>query len=133
MKKIKIKEGFTGQRSVELPKAIIDMQENDPLVSTLFVTYIGYYPKAHHHYVDRSIPITHYVLIYCVEGCGHYRVRNHDYTVKRTNILSFRQMNSIFITVTRQIPGQFTGYISVVPWLPIMQKVPFHRNPSFPD
>ncbi|KAB4187062.1 AraC family transcriptional regulator [Bacteroides uniformis] len=83
MKKIKIKEGFTGQRSVELPKAIIDMQENDPLVSTLFVTYIGYYPKAHHHYVDRSIPITHYVLIYCVEGCGHYRVRNHDYTVKK--------------------------------------------------
>ena len=55
MKKIKIKEGFTGQRSVELPKAIIDMQENDPLVSTLFVTYIGYYPKAHHQH-------SHYAL-----------------------------------------------------------------------
>lgn len=80
---MKIKEGFTGQRSVKLPEAIIEMQENDPLVSSLYVTYIGYYPKARHHYVNRSTPIKHYVLIYCVEGCGHYHVRNQDYTVKK--------------------------------------------------
>ncbi len=60
---------------------IVELQQNDPLVSPLYVTYIGYFPHAEHHYVDRSVPIQQYVLIYCVEGKGHYKVNGKEYDV----------------------------------------------------
>lgn len=80
---IKIKEGFKGQRSVVLPKAVVEIGENDPIISALLITDIGYYPHAEYHYVNRSVPIDQYVLIYCVEGSGHYKVGDKEYDVTR--------------------------------------------------
>lgn len=78
---IKIKEGFTGQRSIILPKVIISRMENDPLCSQLHVTDIGYYPRAEYHYVTRLKPIDQYVLIYCTDGSGWYKVDDQEFTV----------------------------------------------------
>ncbi|MBQ6195190.1 MAG: AraC family transcriptional regulator [Prevotella sp.] len=80
---IRIREGFVGQRSVELPQDVVEKHKNDQLLRMLLITYIGYYPHAEYHYVDRTQPISDYVLIYCVEGSGHYCVRGKEYTVKR--------------------------------------------------
>ena len=79
---MKIKDGFKGEQSIVLPKAIIDMIEDDPLASSLFVTDIGYYPKAQHHYRSRQEPIDQYVFIYCVDGKGWFEVNDHHYDVK---------------------------------------------------
>ena len=78
IKKI-MREGFSGERSIVLPKIIVDMEEADPLTSSLYVTDIGYYPTAHDHYVKRDKAIDQNVLIYCEKGSGFYEVGGQHY------------------------------------------------------
>ncbi|MGN1236644.1 MAG: AraC family transcriptional regulator, partial [Bacteroidaceae bacterium] len=51
--------------------------------SSLYVTDIGYYPDAAHHYCERNTPINQFVLIYCVDGAVWYRVGNMQHEVAR--------------------------------------------------
>ncbi len=71
---IKRKDGFKGERSVLLPRMIVELEKNDPLARSLFVTDIGYYPKAANHYRERQEGADQYILIYCVDGSGWYRI-----------------------------------------------------------
>lgn len=75
------KDGFAGQRSVVLPPMAIDMAEHDPLVKSLYITDIGYYPNASNHFRERTIPINQFILIYCVEGSGFYEVDGKRFDV----------------------------------------------------
>lgn len=77
------KNGFQGERQVVLPPMVIEQMVTDSLTSSLYVTDIGYYPTAAHHYRERREPIAQYVLIYCVTGSGWYRVGGKDYQVRR--------------------------------------------------
>jgi len=79
---MKIKDGFSGERSLVLPKAVTDIIESDPLASALFITDIGYYPRAAHHFRSRREPIGQYVLIYCVDGAGWYEVDGRRFDVR---------------------------------------------------
>ena len=54
---VKLKNGFTGERALVLPRMIVDKLEEDPLTSMLHITDIGYYPKAKHHFRERKEPI----------------------------------------------------------------------------
>ena len=56
--------------------------EDDPLASSIYITDIGYYPKAWHHYRSRKKPIDQYVFIYCVNGKGWFEVNDKRYDVK---------------------------------------------------
>ena len=79
---LRLKEGFSGERIIVLPEIIKEQQQHDPLVSSLYITDIGYYPHAEHHYRERNEPIAEDVLIYCVNGRGHYRLDGKEYDVK---------------------------------------------------
>ena len=76
-----MKQGFTGERSIVLPRVAIEAEESDPLVSSLYITDIGYYPHADSHFVQRKEPISEYVLIYCVEGAGWFQTDSRRYEV----------------------------------------------------
>lgn len=78
---IRIKEGFRGQRSLVIPKMITDMLERDSLGAALHITDIGYYPSARHHFRERHEATGQFVLIYCVEGRGWYRIGDTRYDV----------------------------------------------------
>jgi AraC-like DNA-binding protein len=78
---LKQKDGFHGERSLMMPKMIMEMVEQDPLVSMLHITDIGYYPHAEHHYRERREPIDQYVYIYCVDGAGWYQIGDKRYDV----------------------------------------------------
>ena len=52
---VKLKDGFTGERALVLPRIIVDKMEEDPLTSMLHITDIGYYPKAKHQRAHQSI------------------------------------------------------------------------------
>ncbi len=78
---MKIKSGFNGERSLVLPRVIIDAMENDPMTSLLHITDIGYYPKALHHYRRRDPPIDQYVFIYCIDGTGWFELNGTKYEV----------------------------------------------------
>ena len=77
------RDGFTGERSIVLPPMIIELEEKDPLASSLFITDIGYYPHAKHHYRSRQQPINQYVLIYCIDGQGWYKIGEKQWQVKK--------------------------------------------------
>ena len=78
---LRIKSGFSGERSLVLPKMVTDMMAADAIVSVLYVTDIGYYPKAENHYRERREPIDQYVFIYCIDGRGNYEVGGNSYEV----------------------------------------------------
>lgn len=78
---IRLKDGFNGERAIVLPPMIINIMEEDPLLSALHITDIGYYPKAAHHFRERKEPINQYVFIYCIDGAGSYSLGNHEYPV----------------------------------------------------
>jgi AraC-like DNA-binding protein len=61
------------------------MEEEDPLVSSLYVTDIGHYPMAEHHHRSRHEAINQYVLIYCIDGCGWYMLDGKRHEVSRDN------------------------------------------------
>ena len=82
MENIKIKNGFQGERSLVMPEMILDLADSDPVLRTLHITDIGYYPHATYHYRERTEPIDQCVLIYCVKGSGHYSIDGKQYKVK---------------------------------------------------
>ena len=82
MNNLKIKDGFKGERSLIMPEMILNLAKKDPVLRTLHITDIGYYPHATYHYRERTSPIDQYVLIYCVKGSGRYSVNGKPYEVK---------------------------------------------------
>ena len=77
------KDGFQGERAVVLPPVIVEMEEKDDFCEGLFITDIGYYPKAEHHHRVREEGVNQYVLIYCVDGSGFYVVDGKRHEVKK--------------------------------------------------
>jgi len=76
----KKKEGFAGQRSIVLPRKILaGVCQANPLAERLYITDIGYYPKARYHYRQRVHGIDQHILIYCVEGHGRTEVDGKKY------------------------------------------------------
>ena len=73
-----MKQGFKGERSIVLPQMVVEMEKNDPLVSSLYITDIGYYPHAEGHFRERLEGINEYILIYCMEGKGWFRIMDEN-------------------------------------------------------
>lgn len=69
---VKQKDGFHGEQALILPPAIIQRMKTHPGTSMLYITDIGFYPKAFNHFRERKTAIDQYILIYCTEGSGWY-------------------------------------------------------------
>lgn len=80
-----MKDGFTGERAIVLPPMTRETEQQDPLVSSLYITDIGYYPHADGHFCKRKKGSGEYVLIYCMEGCGWYSVSGGQRTEVKAN------------------------------------------------
>jgi len=78
---MKKEDGFPGQVSFVLPEKIIVLIKGNPLISGLYLTDIGYYPKAHHHFRERPSGSTQFILIYCVDGQGEIRIGDASHPV----------------------------------------------------
>lgn len=72
---MKRKDGFCGQRAIVLPHSVSAMMEQDPMMSTLHLTDIGYYPAAEGHFRTRPEGISQHILIYCVKGEGWFEMQ----------------------------------------------------------
>ncbi|MCW3094329.1 MAG: Transcriptional regulator, AraC family [Ferruginibacter sp.] len=64
------RQGFEGQRIIILPGIIVNILAKHPITKQVFITGIGYFPKARNHYVERIPGIGEHILIYCTEGSG---------------------------------------------------------------
>lgn len=77
----KQKDGFLGEQALVLPPAIVQRMKTDPATSILYITDIGYYPKAYNHFRERETPIDQYVFIYCTEGRGWFSLDGQKHPV----------------------------------------------------
>jgi len=85
---IRKKEGFQGQRAIIIPKRIISTQcEKNEIISPLYITDIGYYPKAKFHYRERSQGADQHILIYCIEGKGTVKIGKTVYSIHADDFL----------------------------------------------
>jgi len=82
MRKTKMRDGFEGQRQISLPGTIF---KNSGLINgilnQIFITHIGYFPKATHHFRERRKGCTDNIFIYCLSGKGWYIVDKKKYEV----------------------------------------------------
>lgn len=64
------RDGFVGERMVVLPIETFEPYIQHPVVRRLYLTDIGYFPKAAHHYRSRPNGADQYIFFYCMEGSG---------------------------------------------------------------
>ena len=79
---MKKKEGFTGQNSVNLPGSLLQELAKDADFNKLYLTDIGFYPNAVHHFRERKEGCAEYVLIFCVAGKGWFHVNQEKKKVE---------------------------------------------------
>lgn len=82
MKKIKVRDGFEGQKLISLPGMIYKNIGVSNVLNQIFITHIGYFPKASHHYRERRKGCEDNILIYCIQGKGWYEIENTRYEVE---------------------------------------------------
>lgn len=87
MRPIRKREGFEGQRAIVLPRKILELSAHTPPVSALFVTDLGFYPRAAYHYRERPHGISQNILIYCIEGRGWLEVPAGKFEVNPNEFL----------------------------------------------
>jgi AraC-like DNA-binding protein len=76
-------EGFNGQRAIVLPVKVIKSFRKSALISNLFITDIGFYPKAKFHYYERPSGTSAHILIYCIDGKGWLNLGGKEVAVER--------------------------------------------------
>ncbi len=102
---VKKSEGFRGQRTIVLPDFIIkEVRESEP-GRQLYLTDIGYYPKARDHFRKRTKGCEQYILIYCIEGKGGITIDGRKSIVKA---------NQYFI-IPKGVPHEY-GSDEKEPW-----------------
>ncbi len=89
---IKKKEGFQGQRIVVIPKQVLNSKcLKNELISSLFITDIGYYPYAKFHYIERPKGAEQWILIYCYEGKGVVTIQQKEYKLEADDFIIIPQ------------------------------------------
>ncbi|MDR6562292.1 MULTISPECIES: AraC family transcriptional regulator [unclassified Arcicella] len=68
--------GFEGELIIEIPKMVVNTIKALPLIQYLYITRMGFYPKALHHYYQRPQGISETILIYCTHGKGWIKIQN---------------------------------------------------------
>lgn len=80
---VRKKEGFQGQKAIVIPRKILSQQcSNNPVISGLYITDIGYYPKAKFHYRERQHGAEQNILIHCIEGRGEVSIKKTAYKIE---------------------------------------------------
>ncbi len=72
--------GLNAQRLISLPDSVRrHIIEPDPVLNRLYVSQIGYFPKASFHYHEREKSMSDNILIYCVRGKGWYMIKDQRF------------------------------------------------------
>lgn len=72
-------DGFIGEREIVLPIESFSNYLENPLVKRLYMTDVGFYPKAGQHYKKRKEGIEEYIFFFCTEGKGTIHVNDKEY------------------------------------------------------
>lgn len=65
-----------GQKKIVLPPNILGRVCDNPLIKNLYLTAIGFYPKANYHNCERKNGCNEYILLYCTQGEGFVKIKD---------------------------------------------------------
>tara|TARA_R110001583_G_scaffold24381_4_gene89019 strand:+ start:1341 stop:2228 length:888 start_codon:yes stop_codon:yes gene_type:complete len=71
-----LKEGFLGQKMIAFPRSVINIVKSNQITQNFYVSDLGYYPMAYHHYRLRKNGANQYIFIYCTKGKGYIYLNN---------------------------------------------------------
>ena len=76
------KDGFDGQKAIVIPRKILgELCFNHPMTARLYLTDIGYYPKAKFHFRERPHGADQHILIYCMDGNGQLTIEGEKFDI----------------------------------------------------
>ncbi|MES2376087.1 MAG: AraC family transcriptional regulator [Bacteroidota bacterium] len=84
--KKRLGQGFNGQKIVEASKTLINSCQTNLLISKLFITRMGFYPKATNHYFNRSHGFNQAIIIYCTDGKGWINMPDNRLTINAGDV-----------------------------------------------
>ena len=79
----KKRDGFAGELLISIPQNVLAgaIQKGQILPHQLYVSHIGYFPKALYHYCQRPQGCVDNILFYRVQGKGYYTLDGHTFTL----------------------------------------------------
>src|SRR5438128_365 len=78
----KRRDGFEGEKLISIPQKVWkEATAKAPALFPLYITHIGYFPKASFHYRERRKGCEDNILIWCLQGKGHYILDNKPFEV----------------------------------------------------
>jgi len=82
MKIMKRRDGFEGQKMINLPESVWKKLIKDNVVlGQLYLKHIGYFPNASYHYREWQTGCPDNILIYCLRGKGWYELGKKRFEV----------------------------------------------------
>jgi len=82
MKTIKRRDGFEGEKMINLPESVWKKAIRDNVVlGQLYIKHIGYFPNATAHYREWEKGCPDNILIYCLRGKGWYELGKKRFEV----------------------------------------------------
>ena len=87
MKRPEKGEGFPGQRIVVLPRAVVARAGRHALLTGIFPTDVGYFPRARGHLRERPAGVDQAIFIYCARGAGWCEMAGRRHTVQARELL----------------------------------------------
>lgn len=80
--------GFTGEQMIEIPREVREKCRTIPLIGSLFITQMGFFPKARYHYYQRPTGMSQVILLYCTDGLGWIQVPNGRVTIQAGSVFA---------------------------------------------
>lgn len=74
--------GFEGELIIAIPELALTQCRTLPIINSLFIARMGFYPKALHHYYKRPSGISLVILLYCTHGKGWIQLKNNKLLIE---------------------------------------------------
>jgi AraC-like DNA-binding protein/mannose-6-phosphate isomerase-like protein (cupin superfamily) len=81
----KLADGFKGEKAIVTPYNIRNYQLNNEITKQLYITHIGYYPKAKYHFRERTTGANEYIFVYCEDGAGWIECEGERYELHKNH------------------------------------------------
>jgi len=79
-------DGFRDEQYFIIPAESFNTYVRHPMIQPLYLTDVGFFPRAINHYREREEGIEEYILIYCTDGEGVVEVNGYKYRIKSEEV-----------------------------------------------
>jgi len=79
-------KGFEGELIIVLPEMALTQCKSLPLIKQIFLSRMGFYPKAMYHYYRRPVGISQVIFLYCTDGKGWLQFKNQKVSMEAGDV-----------------------------------------------